>query len=190
MLIAMIQKPEWCRDMISFLLEYHLTLFDKIWDAGYEFDAITFPDDLGYKNKQFFSLNTYRDVLKPYHQQAVEWANEKGITAHVHSCGDVNPFIPEFIEIGVDALNPLEVKAGMDPIFLKKKYGKDLVLHGGVNAILWDKPEQIKAEMEKVIPVLKENGGYIFSSDHSVPDSVSLEDFRGIVNLAKELGTY
>ena len=190
MLIAMIQKPEWCRDMISFLLEYHLTLFDKIWDAGYEFDAITFPDDLGYKNKQFFSLNTYRDVLKPYHQQAVEWANEKGIKAHVHSCGDVNPFIPEFIEIGVDALNPLEVKAGMDPIFLKKKYGKDLVLHGGVNAILWDKPEQIKAEMEKVIPVLKENGGYIFSSDHSVPDSVSLEDFRGIVNLAKELGTY
>ncbi|MBL7095882.1 hypothetical protein ISS22_18200, partial [candidate division KSB1 bacterium] len=103
---------------------------------------------------------------------------------------DVNPFIPEFIKIGVDALNPLEVKAGMDPIFLKQKYGKDLVLHGGVNAVLWDKPEQIKAEMERVIPILKENGGYIFSSDHSVPDSVSLNDFRAIINLAKELGTY
>lgn len=190
MLIAMIENPEWCRDMFSYLLEYYISRLNKIWDAGYEFDAMTFPDDLGYKKNQFFSLNTYRDVLKSYHQRAVEWAHEKGIKAHVHSCGDVNPFIPEFIKIGVDALNPLEVKAGMDPIFLKQKYGKDLVLHGGVNAVLWDKPEQIKAEMERLIAILKENGGYIFSSDHSVPDSVSLNDFRAIINLAKELGTY
>jgi uroporphyrinogen decarboxylase len=84
----------------------------------------------------------------------------------------------------------LEVKAGMDPVSLKKRYGDKLVLHGGINAVLWDKPEQIKAEMEAVVPKLKENGGYIFSSDHSVPSSVSLEDFRSIVNLAKELGRY
>jgi uroporphyrinogen decarboxylase len=65
-----------------------------------------------------------------------------------------------------------------------------LVLHGGVNAVLWDQPEAIHAEMEKVIPLMKENGGYIFSSDHSVPSSVGLEDFRRIVELAKKLGSY
>jgi len=48
----------------------------------------------------------------------------------------------------------------------------------------------MKAEMERTIPILKENGGYIFSSDHSVPSSVSLKDFETIINLAKELGTY
>jgi len=63
-------------------------------------------------------------------------------------------------------------------------------LHGGVNAVLWDEPEKIKAEMERVIPILKENGGYIFSSDHSVPSSVSFEDFKHIIEYAKKLGTY
>ena len=53
-----------------------------------------------------------------------------------------------------------------------------------------DHPDLIRAEMERLVPVLKENGGYIFSSDHSVPSSVSLEDFRGIVELAKRLGSY
>ena len=94
------------------------------------------------------------------------------------------------VEIGIDALNPLEVKAGMDPIALKKKYGKQLVFQGGINAVLWDKPDAILAEMKRVIPVMKRKGGYIFSSDHSVPSSVSLKDFQRIINAAKELGRY
>jgi uroporphyrinogen decarboxylase len=100
------------------------------------------------------------------------------------------PYIPEFIEIGIDCLNPLEVKAGMDPIAIKRQYGDRLVLNGGINAVLWDDTEAIDAEMRRVIPVVKERGGYIFSSDHSVPSSVSLENFRHIVELAKTLGRY
>ena len=60
----------------------------------------------------------------------------------------------------------------------------------GAYAVLWDQPDKIEEEMRGVIPVVKESGGYIFSSDHSVPSSVSLEDFRHIIELAKELGTY
>ena len=92
--------------------------------------------------------------------------------------------------MGLDALNPLEVKAGMDPLAIKRQYGDRLTLHGGINAVLWDQPDEILAEMEKVVPILKDNGGYIFSSDHSVPSSVSLEDFRRIVQKAKQLGKY
>ena len=77
-----------------------------------------------------------------------------------------------------------------DPVALKAKFGGRLVLHGGINAVLWDKPDQIEAEMRRVLPVVKENGGYIFSSDHSVPSSVSLKDFRRITDLAKTLGAY
>ena len=145
---------------------------------------------MGYKRNQFFSLRTYRELLKPVHQRAIDWAHAKGVKAHLHSCGDVRPFVPELVEIGLDALNPLEVKAGMDPVALKRQFGDKLVLHGGINAVLWDKPDPIEAEMRRVIPVLKEDGGYIFSSDHSVPSSVSLEDFRRIIDLAKTLGAY
>ncbi|MBN1557628.1 MAG: hypothetical protein JW951_05735 [Lentisphaerae bacterium] len=189
-LYALIEDPEWCRDMFAHELETHLALFDMIWEAGYTFDSVRWPDDMGYKGTQFFSVDMYRDLLQPYHQRAIEWAHAKGIKAHLHSCGDVNPFVPEFVGMGLDALNPLEVKAGMDPVHLKQTFGRDLVLHGGINAVLWDHPEQIKAEMERVLPVLKQGGGYIFSSDHSVPSSVSLEDFRHIIEWAKALGSY
>lgn len=189
-LMALAENPEWCMDMFSHELDVHIKLLDMIWDAGYHFDSVMWYDDMGYKHNQFFSVGMYREILKPYHQKAIEWIHSKGAKAHLHSCGDVNPFVPELIGIGLDALNPLEVKAGMDPAHLKKTYGKDLVFHGGINAVLWDKPDQIRAEMEKTVPVMKENGGYIFSSDHSVPSTVSLEDFRGIVEHAKKLGSY
>jgi uroporphyrinogen decarboxylase len=190
LLCALVEDPEWCKDIFSHELETNLALLDMIWDAGYHFDCVSWPDDMGYKGNQFFSLTMYREIVKPFHQRAIEWAHQKGIKAYLHSCGDVNPFVPELIGIGLDALNPLEVKAGMNPVHLKEKYGDKLVFQGGINAVLWDKPDLIKSEMERVIPIMKQNGGYIFSSDHSVPSSVSLEDFRQIVNFAKEMGKY
>lgn len=189
-LLKLVEDPEWLMDIFGHFLETNIALLDRVWDAGYHFDMVSWPDDMGYKKSQFFSLSTYRRVLKPYHRRAVEWAHSKGVKAHLHSCGDVNPFIPDLLEIGIDALNPLEVKAGMDPVALKRSVGDRLVLHGGINAVLWDDLDAIEAEMRRVIPELKRDGGYIFSSDHSVPSSVSLEGFRRIVALAKELGSY
>jgi len=190
LLMAMIDQPEWCLDMFNHFLDVGISLLDQVWDAGYHFDLVHWPDDMGYKYHQFFSLQTYRELLKPVQARAIAWAHAKGVKTHLHSCGNVNPFIPEFIEIGLDALNPLEVKAGMDPIALKRQYGRDLVLHGGINAALWGDTEAFAAEVEHVLPVMKEGGGYVFSSDHSVPSSVSLEDFRRTVALAKRLGSY
>ncbi len=189
-LMALVEEPEWCVDMFNHFLDMSIAMWDQVWNAGYTFDSILWFDDMGFKLNQFFSVKTYRELLKPVHKRAIDWAHAKGIKAHLHSCGDIRPLVPELLSIGLDALNPLEVKAGMDPLLLKKQYGKDLVLHGGINAVLWDQREKIEAEMQKTIPALKENGGYIFSSDHSVPSSVSLENFLAIVELAKKLGKY
>ncbi len=190
MLYALVEEPEWCVDIFNTMLDHSAALLDMVWDAGYTFDSAMWYDDMGFKHNQFFSLRTYRQLLKPAHRRAVEWAHAKGIKAHLHSCGDIRPFVPELVEIGVDCLNPIEVKAGMDPIQLKRNWGNRLVLHGGINAVLYNDLQALEAEMRRVIPVVKENGGYIFSSDHSVPSSVSLRDFQRIVELAKQLGTY
>jgi uroporphyrinogen decarboxylase len=189
-LMAMLEEPEWISDMFNHYLDVHIALFDMILDAGFQPDGIRWPDDMGYKHSQFFSLSAYREILKPVHKRAIDWAHARGLKAHLHSCGDVNPFVPELLEIGLDALHPLEVKAGMNPVELKKKYGDRLVLHGGINAVLWDDKEAIIAEIARVVPEMKERGGYIFSSDHSVPSSVSLENFREIVTAAKKYGAY
>ena len=187
-LMWMAEEPELVTDIINTQLDCDLYLLDMIWDNGYHFDAIRWCDDMGYRNGLFFSVDMYREILKPIHKRAVDWAHNKGIAAHLHSCGNINELVPELLDIGLDALNPLEVKAGMDPIFLKKNYGDRLVLHGGINAMLWEDIDRTEEEVRRLLPVLKRGGGYIFQEDHSVPDNVSLKDFERIVKLAKELG--
>lgn len=186
-LIAMIEEPEWCVDMFNTYLDVCIGLFEQVLDAGYKFDCGFWWDDMGYKQNQFFSMKMYRELLKPVHQRAVDWIHSKGMKAELHSCGDVRPFIPEFIEMGIDALNPIEVKAGMEPVEIKEKYGKDIVLHGGINALLWNDPVKMEAELDRLLPILSRDGGYIFATDHSIPNVVSLEQFGRVVDKVKTL---
>lgn len=189
-LFALIENPEWLVDMWQTQMELNFELFDAIWDAGFHFDALRWPDDMGYKFNQFFSLEMYRELLKPIHRQAIEWAHNKGIKAYMHSCGDIRPFIPELVGMGLDGLNPLEVKAGVDPLKVKDEFGDKLLLHGGYNALLWYDLDKLKKTIEETLPALKKNGGFIFSTDHSTPSNVSLKDFREIVELVKRIGKY
>ena len=190
LLIAMAEQPAWVADTFNHLLDMNIALAEMVLAEGYQFDDINWCDDMGYKGKPFFSLRMYRELLKPAHKRAVEWAHSKGMKARLHSCGDISTFVPDLVEIGMDMLNPLEVKAGMDPIALKQQYGDRLGFHGGLNVVLYDHPEELWDEMRRVIPIMKRGGGYWISSDHSVPESVGLETFREFVRLAKELGSY
>ncbi len=190
MLISLYEEPEWVTDIFDTYLKSSLDLCQRILDAGYEFDGIFWYDDMGYKGSPFFSPAAYRELLQPYHKKAVDWAHERGMVAELHSCGFIEPLLPHILETGVDMLNPLEIKAGMDPFKLKAQYGDRLAFHGGINAQLWDNIELVKAEMERIIPAMKEGGGYVFASDHSIPNSVSLQNMTEIAALAHKLGKY
>ncbi len=190
MLISMIEDPEWVTDIFDTYLTSSLDLAQKVLDAGYKFDAVMWWDDMGYKGTPFFSPSLYRELLKPFHKKAIDWAHERGMFAELHSCGFIEPMIPDLVEIGLDMLNPLEIKAGMDPKKLKDTYGNKLAFHGGINAQLWNNPELVLPEMERIIPMMKEGGGYVFASDHSIPNSVSLETMKQIADLAHKLGKY
>lgn len=189
-LIGMYEDPEWIMDMFDTYLTVSLRQAQEILDAGYAFDGIRWPDDMGYKNAPFFSLDMYREMLKPFQKRAIDWAHERGLVTELHSCGYIEPMIPDLVELGLDMLNPLEIKAGMDPFRLKSLYGDKLAFHGGINAQLWDRPEVVLAEMERIIPAMKEGGGYVFASDHSIPNSVSFDTMKQIAEAAKRLGKY
>ena len=189
-LIAMMEEPELMQDMFDTYLNRNIALYNRLWDAGYRFDELFWYDDMGYKGTTFFSPAMYRNLLKPFHTKAVNWAHNHGIVAQLHSCGDIHTLVPDILDTGVDALNPLEVKAGMDPIALKKQYGSRLLLRGGINDVKWTDQEAILAEIREKVPVLKENGGFIFSSDHSIPNSVPLQNMKLIVDEVKRVGKY
>jgi uroporphyrinogen decarboxylase len=189
-LLALGEEPEWCLDMFTSLLDLALALLEMIWAEGYIFDELLWFDDMAYRNGPFMSMRMYRELLKPYQQRVIDWCHAHAIKAHLHCCGNATALIPELVSMGLDALHPLEVKAGMDPVSVKREHGNDLVLHGGFDVRNWVDTEKAESEIRAKLPTLKENGGYIFSSDHSIPDNVSLDNYRRIVALVKEVGVY
>ena len=189
-LIAMLEDPDWFTEMVNTYLDSSIELFNMIWDEGYRFDTMFWYDDMGYKNRTFFSEELYVQLLKPAHKRAIDWAHNHGIKTHLHSCGNIMTLVPHLAEIGLDALNPIEIKAGMDIRALKMKYGDRLVFHGATDALLLDKKDKVLPYIQELLPILKENGGYIFSSDHSIPNTVSLENYKAIVETVKEFGGY
>jgi len=190
MLMAMIEDPDWCRDMFEHALDVNLKLLEMVWDKGYHFHCLHFPDDLGYRNGLLFSPATYREVLKPVHKRAIDWAHNRGIVTMMHSCGNIMEIIPELIDAGLDGLNPIETKAGMDLAAVKDAYGDKLVLQGGIDVRKMSKPDEIEDEIRAKVTRAKQGGGYVFHSDHSVPDSVSLQNFKRVMELARKYGTF
>jgi uroporphyrinogen decarboxylase len=189
-LSAMALDPGWVVDIFNTGCDLALALLDMMWDEGYTFDEFLWYDDMGYRSGMLFSKKMWREMLRPYQQRAIDWAHAHGIKAHLHCCGNIMTLVPDLVDMGLDALNPLEVKAGMDPIAMKRTYGKHLVLRGGFNAVDWGYWEKVEANIRAMLPVMMESGGYIFSSDHSIPDYTSLHTYQRIVKLVKELGRY
>jgi uroporphyrinogen decarboxylase len=189
-IFAFSENPEWVKEMFSKFLDMTIAHFDLIWDEGYHFDSIFWYDDMGYKGATFFSNEMYAELLQPFHKKAIEWAHNHGIKAHLHSCGNIMKRVPQLVDIGLDCLNPIEIKAGMNLKTLKQDYGDKLAFHGGADALILDKPDMIIPLIEEMIPIVKENGGYIFSSDHSIPNTVSLDTYRSVVEAVKRIGAY
>lgn len=110
----------------------------------------------------------------------------------LHSDGRILEFIPYFIEEGLTCLQPLEVKAGMDLIELKREYGDSLAFMGGIDvrAMAHPDPQVIEEEIRAKFEVAKQGGGYIYHSDHSVPNNVSLAQYQRVMELVRTYGEY
>lgn len=189
-LYAMADDPEWVKDMCDHGCSLALTLLDMMWDKGFLIDELMWFDDMAYRNGMMFSKEMWRSIIRPYQKRTIDWAHNHGIKVQLHCCGRISDLIPDLVQLGLDALNPLEVKAGMDPLQAKKQYGRDLVLRGGFDIQNWSDPAKAERDIMDVLPVMMQSGGYVFSSDHSVADSVSLDSYRRIVAMVKDVGTY
>ncbi len=189
-LYAMADNPAWVRDMCETGADLAIQLMDLVVAEGYEVDEVFWYDDMSYRNGLMFSKAMWREMIRPYQKRYIDWAHAHGAKANLHCCGRITELLPDLIELGLDALDPLEVKAGMEPLQTKKRYGSDLVLRGGFDIQNWSDPVKAEEDIRRVLPAMMQSGGYIFASDHSVADSVSLQDYRHIVSLAREIGTY
>jgi uroporphyrinogen-III decarboxylase len=121
----------------------------------------------------------------------VDLCHQQGLPVIYHGCGNVNRIFEDYIEVGVDAYNPLEAKAGLDVVDLRRRFGHRIAFCGNLDVITWAEGnrDQIKQMVLTKLNAAK-GGGYIVQSDHSVPSNVSAESYDYVVNLVRERGQY
>ncbi len=163
----------------------------QIQAAGGLLDGMVIWGDVAYKKGMLFSPVYWRKVFKPGVQAMVEEVHSHGLPLIYHGCGNVNKIFEDFIELGVDAYNPLEAKAGMDVVDLRRRFGHRIGFCGNMDVITWargDKDELKHTVLTKLNAA--KGGGFIFQSDHSVPGNVSGESYDYVVHLVREYGRY
>jgi uroporphyrinogen-III decarboxylase len=154
-------------------------------------DGMVIWGDVAYRRDMFFSPDYWRKYFKPGVKSIVDLCHQNGLPVIYHGCGNVKRIFEDFIEVGVDAYNPLEAKAGLDVVDLRRKYGHRIGFCGNMDVIVWARgtPEELKKVVLTKLNAAK-GGGYIFQSDHSVPSNVSGENYDYVVKLVREFGRY
>lgn len=185
--------PDEVEKMLDALMEKHLETLKLVCDAvGDVVDILRFGDDLGMDNGPFMSPEKYREIFKPRHKMLCDYVHKNSqMKTFLHSCGSIYQLIPDLIEAGYDVINPVQTNVkDMDPVTLKKEFGKDITFWGGgVNTrhVLNKKtPSEVKDDVRRNIEILLPGGGFVFNPIHNIMPDVPPENIEAMIEAVNE----
>ena len=192
MLYGMAAEPEWIVDMVEVLSALSINLLQILFAREGLPDGIWYYEDMGYKGTPFMSPAMYRELIMPGHIRTIDFAHSLGLPVIMHSCGFIEPLLPHMIEAGIDCLQVIEIKAGMDLLRIHKEFGDKIVLMGGIDVrkLYGNDLREIDEELEAKIPIVKQGYGFVLHSDHSIPRTVDYETLRYFIEKGLALGQY
>jgi uroporphyrinogen decarboxylase len=163
----------------------------EIAAAAGRIDGFVIWGDVAYKKGLFFSPRYWREYFKPWVARMTACAHAHGLPVIYHGCGNVRAIFPDFIELGIDGYNPLEAKAGLDVLELRRRYGHRMAFCGNSDVQVWEAGDRaaIRREVLRKLNAAR-GGGYVFLSDHSVSSAVSGATYDYILRLLRAHGTY
>lgn len=191
-LTAMIEEPEWVRDVAATFTDVTLRNFDAALATGIKPDGLWIYGDMAFKTSTMCSPSTYRDLIWPGHKRLADWAHAHGMKIIFHTDGDVNSVMDLYIEAGFDCIQPLECKAGMDIRNLCPRYGDRISFFGNIDIMMMmtNDLDRIESEIACKFAAGKATRNYAYHSDHSVPPQVSWQTYRKVMQLVDQYGNY
>ena len=189
LLADMALKPDLVGALFDRIKEFQMRVWEKTFETiGDNVDICLHSDDLGMQKSPIISPEMYRKLLKPRHAELfahIKKSAKTDVKVLLHSCGSVRELIPDLIETGIDALNPVQVSAaGMDTAELKKEFGADLCFWGGgvdtQDVLPHGSPAEVKDEVKRRIDDLAPGGGFVFAAVHNIQPDVSPENIRAM----------
>ena len=192
MLVGMALEPDWILDMADTYTRLIIRLQKILFEREGLPDGVWYYEDMGFKERPFMSPAMYEELIMPSHEQTFGYAHSLGLPIIVHSCGFVEPLLPGMIAAGMDCLQVIERKSGMDLLRIHREHGDKIALMGGIDVrkLYTNDKKIIDEELESIIPIVKQGFGYVAHSDHSIPKTVEYETFRYYLERVLELGKY
>ena len=196
-LMDLAAEPKMAQSIMEKITEFKCAFWESALKcAGKWIDVVRESDDFGSQGGLLVSTDRYRKYMKPLHKRITDTIKKYSDAAIcLHSCGAVRDLIPDFIEAGFTVLNPVQVGAAkMNPIELKKEFGKDLVFWGGAadaqTVLPRATPAEVKEHARRNLDALMPGGGYIFGSINVVGGDVPPENFLALAEVVREYGAY
>ena len=193
MLEAFHLEPEWIRDFCSVYTDFTIMHVEYLFREVGVPDGYTIYDDMAYTTSSFASPQMYRDMITPYHKKFVDFLKSYDVSVIQHSCGNVVGQLENIIEAGIDCIQPLEAKTGMDIVELGKKFGDRIAFMGNIDirALETNEHAKIREEVISKLDSIRENKiPYIFHTDHSISPLVEVPSYEYALQLFRENCNY
>ncbi len=194
--VKMYTHPEVMRAVIRKVSDFYYELATRFFEAvGEKIDIFFFGDDIGTQLSLLISLKHWRTFCKPDIQRFLELARQANLKTMFHSCGAVREIIPDLVELGLDALNPVQVAAnGMDLMELKAEFGHKLTFHGCIDhqrILPRGSENEVRKEVRRVIDIMAPGGGFCLAASHDLMlDDFPTENVIAMYDEAYEYGRY
>ena len=191
----LILAPDFVRAFMERYTDFWGCMVERaLQEVGYLVDLAMFGDDLGTQQGPVMSPVLYRRLIKPYHARMVQAVKRFDKPVLLHSCGSVAALIPDLIQVGFDALHPIQVSAkDMESARLKREFGRDITFWGGIDTqrvLPLGSPEEVRHEVQRRITDLGPGGGYVLGAVHNIQAEVPPENILAMVEAAREFGRY
>ena len=188
MLEAMYDDPEWIHDFCKVFTDFTITHLEYVFSEVGVPDAYTIYDDMAYTTSSFCSPAMYREMITPYHKRLVQFLKSYGIGVILHSCGKIDNQLENIIEAGIDCVQPLEAKTGMDLFAMADAFKGKIAFMGNIDirALETNCFETIDREiLPKLRKIREQRIPYIFHTDHSVSPLVNVASYEHALELVR-----
>jgi hypothetical protein len=196
--VSAITRNDYVNDIFGYQFELQMKNLKMYREAvGDRIEIIVMSGtDFGSQTGPFISPAAYREMFKPLHRAMNDWVHDhtKWMT-FFHTCGSIVGFLDDFREAGVDILNPVQISAeGMDPVFLKQKYGDKFVFWGGgvdsQGSLAFGTPEDVRKEVRRNIESFMQGGGFVFNNVHNIQATVPVENIMAFFETHAKFASY
>lgn len=186
--LTLYSDPGFIEQAATEIADCIIGVLDKALD-GMQYDFAWLWEDMAYKTSSLISPAHYRKIFLPQYRRITDRLHQSGIDIIMLDCdGKVDELIPCWLDVGINFIYPMEVAAGMNVLELRKRFGKDLIMAGGMDKrVLASDKSSIRKMVEERIPLIEE-GGYIPGCDHVIPPDVSWENYLYYRKLLLRIG--